>query len=108
MSEGPAKRRWFQFRLASWFVLVAILAWAMSLKPEFRYKHSTGLSGGPPDIFIFEFFYVSPDRSINHWEFWAIGISALLWPALALVAFVAWKAVRLFLNHRHEKPPPHA
>ena len=28
-AEEKPRRRWFQFRLSTWFVLVAILAWAM-------------------------------------------------------------------------------
>lgn len=32
MSEKP-RRRWFQFRLSTWLVLVAIAAWAMACWP---------------------------------------------------------------------------
>src|SRR5262245_40437287 len=29
------RRRWFQFKLSTWFVLIAILAWAMMLRPYY-------------------------------------------------------------------------
>ncbi|MGD9646475.1 MAG: hypothetical protein AB7U73_12240 [Pirellulales bacterium] len=35
MDEKP-KRRWFQFRLSTWLVLVAILGWAMALQAPGR------------------------------------------------------------------------
>ena len=31
MATSP--RRWFQFKLSTWFVLVGIVAWAMMLRP---------------------------------------------------------------------------
>lgn len=75
-------RRWFQFRLTMWFVLVAILAWAMIQWPWW-YMHLDGVidvelpgKGGTHRT-------VLESRRPN---------PALLYPALALAAFVGWKA----------------
>jgi len=37
MIEKP-KRRWLQFRLSTWFALVAILAWALACQPYVVYR----------------------------------------------------------------------
>ena len=77
MSFSP--RRWFQFRITTWFVLVAILVWAM-MQGEWYYdtiEEGYLISGPNRGI------QVSLVRKYN---------SALIYPALALAAFVGWKA----------------
>jgi len=34
MTDSPARRRWFQFRLSTWFILVGILGLAMAARPS--------------------------------------------------------------------------
>jgi hypothetical protein len=105
MDEKP-KRRWFQFRLSTWFVLVAILAWAMTYQPwivtetiqgrssyiqlpssskstadfESAYYQWLGRTkpiGGPLWLLTYRVDYLNP---------------RVLGPIAALVAFLAWKA----------------
>ncbi len=82
-------RRWFQYRLTTWFVLVAILAWAMLQRPflvtswdqlSTRKILGQGVGGG-----VLVGAVVVEVHSLN---------PALLYPALALAAFVGWKAAR--------------
>ncbi|MGE0535985.1 MAG: hypothetical protein AB7O68_13480 [Pirellulales bacterium] len=97
MDEKP-KHRWFQFRLSTWFVLVAILAWVMALWPYFdefevlveltkaTVRPSTGWIDPPYDI---------PYGGLGQFLwFWKLKLSVeqLEWPAVALAAFLAWKA----------------
>ncbi len=89
-------RRWFQFRLSTWFVLVAILAWAMYLWPwtvKVRTDYHKVLPDGIHDIGYFE--VPAPDPR-------------LLYPTFALVAFVGWKVGRaLFTRWRDKQVHPY-
>jgi hypothetical protein len=102
-------RRWLQFRLSTWFVLVAILALAMARWPYFdefgalvelinaTVRSSTG--------------GVDPPYHIPYWGlgqflwFWKLKLSVeqLKWPALALAAFLAWKAAWAVVERRRRK-----
>ena len=86
-------RRWFQFRLSTWFVLVAILAWAMTCRPYYTFidgwwKHmderGSTWSRGPLPI--------SPDEVRMNPQ--------LVWPALALATFLTWKAAWAVIERR--------
>ncbi len=82
-------RRWYQFRLTTWFVLVAILGWAMTywpwvvihrevkIRPLIEEEIGSGSHSGT-------FTYTDLDIEIPN--------RAILWPALALATFVGWKA----------------
>ena len=93
MSEGPhSRRRWLQFRLSTWFVLVAILCWAISAAPRFKFEHANGRAGvSPSDIFIAEFYRQSANGPTSRWAIKVWDTRGLLWPASALAAFVCWK-----------------
>jgi hypothetical protein len=85
-------RRWFQFRLSTWFVLVAILGWAMVVREtthtyevrafdayRLRSKRDLRVSyDSKRDVTTISYRQWRPD--------------AMAWPALALVAFLSWKA----------------
>lgn len=90
MTETP-QRRWFQFRLSTWLVLVAILAWALMIGPTrvvlYDYVEP------PPDGLEFD---IAPEQLAlggdqNHLAVKELNTNLML-PALALVAFMAWKA----------------
>ena len=75
-------RRWLQFQLSTWFVLVTILAWALSIWPWFVTSHTSHVvykTNGDPD-------YLSIDEDL------LLPSPAYIYPALALAAFVGWKA----------------
>lgn len=100
MTETP-KRRWFQFRLGTWFILIGIVAWVMATPWEiwvdsrtlglfaiptrndfFEVESST--SGGPPAGAIL-ILVLNP---------------ALFWPAMAAVSFACWKLVWRIVERR--------
>jgi len=106
MYDKPTRRRWFQFRLSTWFVLVAILAWAMACRPwivseeyavdvsrsdflaakdPLGYQHDRTIGGGIETL---------DDGSVRYhyrYEHYRPNAS-LAWPAAALTASLAWKA----------------
>jgi hypothetical protein len=110
MSEDPAQPRWFQFSLATMLIVTAIAAWGVSIKP-FRISESTVdrsesecANGTIPvgcdwkDVHGFGgrwnsdksdliHFVILERRSLN---------PHLAWPALALVALLAWKGLGAF------------
>ncbi|MBX9789949.1 MAG: hypothetical protein K2Y37_13610 [Pirellulales bacterium] len=73
-------RRWLQFRLSTWFVLVAILGWAMASRP-----------------WLIEVQHVPP------FEPWYLPNPFLALPALTLAAFLAWNAAWALFG-RFKKP----
>lgn len=79
-------RRWFQFSLSNWFVLVAILAWAMWLRPMVtRVELQTPPEFAPNGSRIW---YQQPLVEIEHRSI----NPALLWPAIAFTALIIWNA----------------
>ncbi|MBX9790712.1 MAG: hypothetical protein K2Y37_17485 [Pirellulales bacterium] len=113
-------RRWFQFRLSTWFVLVAILAWAMVcwpwvtsiteqgvslgfLHPKLpfgaRVTHMRGPDQSPPD---------APPRPVEHyWERNVLRVNPqLAFPGLGLAAFFAWKAAWAVVERRRRGAQP--
>jgi hypothetical protein len=113
MDEKP-KRRWFQFRLSTWFVLVAILAWGMVARPLLDFDASSLLIEGSLARGLSMSAYLDypietlrgDDRDADNvclavewttrgdvYVYWlAIVPKYGAWPILALVAFLAWKA----------------
>ena len=88
--DAKPKRRWFRFRLSTVLILTAILAWAMSCWPWLIPVYT---------------FYIRP--KIGHGETTWVVNRPLLWPALALAAFLAWKAAWAVVEHRrHQSASP--
>lgn len=132
MADNPApRRRWYQFRPSTWFVLVGILAWAMALRPFYKsydvFEAMVGpellaqkLSSRPPDhLSVDEWkqklkrapkFSVDLDNSDVRVWYWRarLTLRRLLFPARALVAFVGWKAARLVVERRRNRRTPHS
>ena len=80
--------RWFRFRLSTVLILTAIVAWAMACWPW--------------RIAIYT--YYTPIRSEE--TSWFVNRD-LRWPALALAAFLAWKAAWAVVEHRrHQSASP--
>jgi len=78
MDETSApRRRWFQFKVSTWFVLVGILCWALACRPWW-----------------FEFVTEQTFISLN---------IALAYPTLALLAFIAWKVAWLVVERRSQR-----
>jgi hypothetical protein len=79
-------RRWFQLRLSTWFVLVAILSWGMTCRPLLTLQvietsqriKSDGLGSRITEILTY-------GLTLNR---------QLRWPLGALTAFLAWKFAR--------------
>ena len=91
MPDNPApRRRWFQFRLSTWFVLMAILAWAMI---EWPWVRLYPLSSGKNQIA-----YAFGEAFVQKWNLHAVIINPWLTPqAITLAAFAGWK---LYANHQ--------
>jgi hypothetical protein len=81
MTHVP-RRRWFQFKLTTWFVLAGILAWAFACWPWWSVQVRRGYMTGLPinQSRVMEQTITTPNP-------------ALIYPALALLAFLTWKAV---------------
>jgi hypothetical protein len=91
------RRHWFRFRLTTWFVLIAILAWAMVEWPwiiRLEEWASFPTSAIPPTNFhrkgtafagVVSYSFVS--YRLN---------SAILWPVVVLAALLFWKAAGAF------------
>src|SRR4051812_3405217 len=101
MNDNP-NRRWFQFSLSTWLILVAILCWAMAVGPTkvVLYEYAEPLSDGieldisPEQIALGG----SHERyAAKEWN------SDFVFPALAFFAFLAWKAVWRLVERRREK-----
>lgn len=94
MPDTPAKsRRWFQFRLSTWFVLVGIVAWAMWLGPLSKRQESARRNNpanpGQPEYYQVTYTAINPSRA--------------LYPALALVALVGGKTAWRIVERRRAK-----
>jgi len=95
MTETPApRRRWFQFRLSTWFVLVGILCWALAYSPWV----------------VKEFVRASASETFASTKVYPHGLILrrnanpnLAYPALALLAFLAWKGVWLVVERRRAR-----
>src|SRR5689334_21924047 len=94
MDAPPTTRRWFQWRLSTWFVLVAIIGWAMIqtpyLVPPFPRLTSWMILGRGLNSDAVLIGHLIPDRKIN---------PDLLGPCVALLAFLTWKAFWLVREH---------
>lgn len=124
MDEQPRiTRRWYQFRLSTILVLVGILAWAMARRPWINwggngiepdmavpglacqfYVHRTGVTA-----WLCIYNEVPGARHLDAYGWWLnIGPTELIWPILALVAFLTWKlgwAIAARRKRRREAVP---
>ncbi len=115
-------RRWFQFRLSTWLVLIAIIAWAMAQRPSADYGYHGGPNSATTHGASISFLLDQPTRAVlkgqgwspdaddftltvtvltnttMHWLWVTVGPKRLLLPALALVVFVAWKVSWQFIH----------
>jgi hypothetical protein len=112
-------RRWFQFRLSTWFVLVAILGWAMTCWPilvrERRVVSAAewnAASGKMPKENLereVKYHELLAARRQNHpvtWHYFVVESrpnARLLYPALALAAFLVWKAAWAMVARRRRR-----
>lgn len=87
-------RRWYQFRLTTWFMLVAILAWALTLRPWIVTKQTPIRYGLPADEEVFRQWERESRPYIN---------PSLLYPALAFTSFVGWKCFWLIVERRRNR-----
>jgi len=113
--DAKIPRRWYQFRLSTILVLVGLLAWVMALRPAVDSDYDSGLGLGEHFVMITARF---DDRPYNadpyvaiaydnirvslliEWGDWmseawlSLTPKGAVYPALALVAFVAWTRIR--------------
>ena len=97
MSNTAPQHHWYQFRLSTWFVLVAILCWGLSqwpfwepfeslmvlIRSNITVKSSWSEVPRPEPRF---------GETVLGWKLLRIA-DRLRWPALALAGFVAFKLV---------------
>ncbi len=126
-------RRWFQFSLSTWFVLVAILAWAMWLRPTIDWgsadlpdawskwnrmgimiqtnMHLPGNYDAPEaedslDNLGFAWYRRSDNSPWVQFSSIRVTPKSSLSPALALAAFVGWKATGAIRRRVRSKSAP--
>ena len=87
-------RRWFQFRLSTWFVLVAVAAWALALGPFVGTTRCDFGEHSNRDYFFVSWGVVNAESTARgHISDLILGPAPeILYPLLALAAFVGWKA----------------
>jgi len=107
-------RRWFQFRLSTWFVLVAILVWAMTEWPysithrrEWHHEgvpllstHSTQAWDRQHPWPADAEHYIGNGEGGVWWTVRSRPNPGLKWPALALALFLTWKAAWALIERR--------
>lgn len=90
----------FQFRLSTWLVLIGIMAWEMALRPRARLIYSTSWTGYSEfgtrvDDYATWTFQMSGNSAGENVFFGAVleisPFPAVLYPALAVLTFIAWK-----------------
>jgi hypothetical protein len=93
MDEKP-KRRWFRFRLSTVLILTAIVAWAMATRPHviLRTWKNFGLSPEYKWFVRITAATVNPNGTFDERCMEVLIPAMSLWPAIALAAFLAWKA----------------
>ena len=98
-TPAPRKRRWYQFRPSTWFVLVAILAWIIVFKPlagiYYEDRSVARLSLGHVDEDGAAHLFLGGGSQYPQ-AYWTASIfigDNLMWPASAFAAFLAWKIV---------------
>jgi len=124
MDEQP-KRRWFRFRLSTVLILTAIVAWAMACRPsvDWGYLENTvefdptkaadlyiALDDDPKrpgdsvvdfDNVCFGFSLSGPSGWNQRWI--SIAPKSLVYPAISLAAFLAWKAAWAVIERRRAR-----
>lgn len=100
-------RRWFQFRLSTWFILVVILGWAMACQPWIVHARfgvaPRGFASSTPKLVTFlNVKYVR--RFTTPYLYDEFGLNRKLGgPALAVAAFLAWKAAWAVVERRRRQ-----
>src|SRR5262249_32942467 len=104
MDERPNTRRWLQFHLSTWVVLVGIASWAMATRPiliDSAAAVRTRLIAGPgwtrPGIF--DFWITRPQLrglhfSVRQWWHYTAINESFCRPIMVLTAFVGWKSLQ--------------
>lgn len=110
MDEKP-KRRWFCFKLSTILILTAILARAMACRSTLCVMYSfeqgdMNVIGTPAmvldELWSIAFSVMSGDGPEGFGTAIQLGPNPeLLWPALALSAFLAWKSAWAVVECRH-------
>jgi hypothetical protein len=126
MDEKP-KRRWFRFRLSTVLILTAIVAWGMATHPSIRCGAVQAVTWDGDEVngvrvaILFDYMNRMIDEDAEpsddilayaefdiHDEarfYWlALMPRKAIWPALALAAFLAWKAAWGVVESRRRKP----
>jgi len=104
MAHQP-KRRWFRFRLSTVLILTAIVAWAMACRPTFRLQHF-----GPAAVtattkweFAVQAGRLGPNGELSLWTLRVFVPEEMQWPAIAMGAFLSWKAALAVLIRRRRR-----
>lgn len=102
MSRIPPPRRWYQFKLSTWFVLAGITAWVMALKPFFS---SESLTAGQLTDRNGLYVNIGMENLENvPYLLFRIGPAPeLAGPVIALLAFVGWKSAWLIVERRRKR-----
>ncbi len=115
-AEGKPSRRWFQYRLSTWFVLVAIACWVMAIWPTRRIYHGRAgatvdsMRGVAVSLFLdtgklqklarnrgasesdeYTLYLVVMTKASKDVYMISFGPKRIQWPALALAVVCAWK-----------------
>jgi hypothetical protein len=110
--DAQPKRRWFRFQLSTVLILTAIAAWGMACRPYVGlfYHHDIAdrsYSAGhiPNDLgdeghWVTSFMSSKATTGQHGLQLYVGPNPELAYPALALAAFLAWKAVGAVVERR--------
>ncbi|MGD9647385.1 MAG: hypothetical protein AB7U73_16855 [Pirellulales bacterium] len=103
--DAKPQRRWFRFRISTVLILIAIVAWAMACWPwaavSKRIILATAADIDPAISFTKVLFSrTTPNNGPLVEETWIEPNTAAAYPALALAAFLAWKAAWAVVERR--------
>src|SRR5664279_1975087 len=98
----PPRRRWFQFGLSSLFVLVAIVALATRawqwVIVYVDMEHPIPATSADYSVAEWQELMATRFTKPEKYNFLRQPNPELVWPALAIVAFIAWKSARLIVE----------
>jgi hypothetical protein len=90
--DQQSKRRWFQMRLSTWLILVAIIAWAIAVRPWLAPR--TFNSDGDMVVWSETITLLAPGGTVFTFVVpfagWQLN-PQVVWPLAALLIFLAWK-----------------
>jgi hypothetical protein len=100
----PTKRSWLRFNIRTLLILMTLVGWLAATKPQVRYRDNPRGPLATKGLYSFSISWSRDGDTLNadirwyesgganKYEFYLSPASSI-WPVLAIVCFLAWKAV---------------